>query len=181
MSISLIVAQGDGGEIGRENKLLWKLPEDMQRFKDLTVGKVVVMGRKTYESIGVPLRDRTNVVISRTKGYMMPPEVAVLNDPADVFRRYDRNHEIMIIGGTEIYKMFLPFADKIYLTQVHQMYPDADAFFPDIGEGWRVTNIQPSYDYQCNIAYDFITLEKPHKFQAPPPLKFRGLLDGEEN
>ena len=145
MIVSMVVAQGPKGEIGFENKLLWHIPEDLKNFKKITTGKMVVMGRKTFESIGKPLPNRSNVIITRDESYK-PPGVIVVNDPMMV---YDLaleaeedlgvdDFEMMVIGGGEIFKFFMPQTQKIYLSEVEYEGP-ADTFFPAIDyKDWAV-------------------------------------------
>ena len=128
MQISIIVALADNRLIGGNNKLLWHLPADLQYFKSITLGKPIIMGRKTYESIGKPLPGRRNIVISRNKQFKcqvcevydsLSKALAALQDYA----------EVMIIGGAEIYQQALPIADKMYITIVHHAFT-GDAYFP---------------------------------------------------
>jgi dihydrofolate reductase len=116
--ITLIVAVADSGVIGRDNGLPWHLPEDLKRFKRLTLGKPIVMGRKTYESIGKPLPGRQNIVVTRDPNYR-PAGVIVVKDPESALRAAGDAPEIMIIGGAELFRVYLPFAGRIHLTRVH--------------------------------------------------------------
>ncbi len=116
MSISMIVAHGANREIGFNNQLLWKVKEDMQFFKRVTTGKMVVMGRKTFESIGRPLPNRTNIVLTRDHTYK-PKGVNVVTDINTIFG-LATTYDVFIIGGGEIYKTFLPFTDNLYVTEV---------------------------------------------------------------
>ncbi len=133
--ISLIAILGTNGAIGNNGELLWRIPQDMARFKKLTTGHPVIMGRKTFESIGKPLPNRTNIILSRNSNYEADGckvchsiEDALINTPAK---------EIFVIGGGEIYKQTIHLADRIYLTLV-QDKPDADTFFPDYSEFTKV-------------------------------------------
>lgn len=116
--ITLIVAVADSGVIGRDNALPWHLPEDLKRFKRLTMGKPIVMGRKTYESIGKPLPGRQNIVVTRDPNYR-PEGLTVVHDPRAAARAAGGAEEIMIIGGAELFRVFLPLAGRIHLTRVH--------------------------------------------------------------
>lgn len=145
MIVSMVVAQGPKGEIGFENKLLWHISEDLKNFKKITTGKMVVMGRKTFESIGKPLPNRSNVVITRDENFK-PAGVIVVNDPMMVFdlaleAEEDLgvdNFEMMVIGGGEIFKYFMPYTQKIYLSEVEYTGP-ADAYFPALDfKEWEV-------------------------------------------
>lgn len=137
MIISLIWAMGNQRGIGKENGLIWRLKGDLPRFKTVTMGSPVVMGRKTYESIGKPLPGRTNVIITRNKSYQIEgatvvhgvEEAIVACEAVDGDRSVD--NELFVIGGAEIYALFLDKADKLYLTLVDDDAP-ADAFFPTL-------------------------------------------------
>jgi dihydrofolate reductase len=116
--ITLIVAVADTGVIGRDNGLPWHLPEDLKRFKRLTLGKPIVMGRKTYESIGKPLPGRQNIVVTRDPNYR-PEGITVVHDPDAALRAAGGAPEVMVIGGAELFRLFLPRAWRIHLTRVH--------------------------------------------------------------
>jgi dihydrofolate reductase len=141
MIISMIVAMGPLGEIGLNNKLLWHIPEDLKSFKKITTGKTIVMGRKTFESIGRALPNRKNIVLTRDL-HFLANDVEVIHDPLmafDMALEYNESDEseLIIIGGAEIYNLYLPYAQKIYLTKVDYDGP-ADAFFPKILESeWK--------------------------------------------
>ena len=128
----MIAVIGKNRELGCNNKLLWDLPEDMKRFKELTTRHTVVMGRKTFESIGKPLPNRTNIIITRDKNYKTPG-CEIVHSPKDIIKKNNKLNNIFIIGGGEIYKLFLPYTDKLYLTIV-QDKPKADTFFPNYSE-----------------------------------------------
>ena len=136
--ISLIAAIGRNYELGKNNTLLWKLPADMKHFKEITMLHAVVMGRKTFESLGKPLQNRRNIVITRDVKYKkegLPAQAGVevvhsLSDALNLFE--DKNEEIFIIGGGELYKQTMPIADKLYITHVDVEDAGADTFFPEI-------------------------------------------------
>lgn len=130
MEISLICCMGANREIGLNNKLLWHIGEDFRWFKNLTYNKPVIMGRATYESIGRPLPGRINVVLSRDKTFTPDPSVIVLPDIIHVMHAFRNYTEIMIIGGASIYRQFLPYADRLYLTEIDKSF-EADTFFPE--------------------------------------------------
>ena len=135
--ISIIVAVAQNGVIGGENKLLWHISEDLQRFKRITSGHPVIMGRKTFESLGRPLPNRTNVVITRSRDYN-PEGVEVVHSLEEAVALFPPDEEIFITGGGEIYRQALPIADKFYLTVVKHDY-DGDTRFPDWNESeWEV-------------------------------------------
>lgn len=129
--LSIIVAVADNGTIGDKNSLLWHIREDMLRFKRITTGHPVVMGRKTYESIGRPLPNRTNVVISRQN--MAIEGCTVVHSLEEAIALFPHDEEIFVIGGAQIYAQALPIADKLYLTLVHRGY-EGDTSFPQLNE-----------------------------------------------
>lgn len=160
MSISLIVAVADNGVIGVQNGLPWRLPEDLKRFKALTMGKPIVMGRKTFDSIGKPLPGRTNIVITRQPGLSLPGCVVVASLPAAIAAAGEAE-EIMIIGGAEIYRQALPAAQRLYLTQVHARI-DGDAVFPPLdAQQWRELSREdyPADEHHAH-AYSFVILTR---------------------
>jgi dihydrofolate reductase len=130
--ISLIAAIGRNNELGKGNTLLWHLPADMKHFIKITSLHTVIMGRKTFESIGRPLPNRRNVVITRDADYKKDGVEVVhsLAEALDLFP--DKNEELMFIGGAEIYKQTMPIADRLYITHIDAEDKDADAFFPEI-------------------------------------------------
>ena len=133
--ISIIVAIAENGVIGDKNALLWNIKEDMRHFRTTTMGHPVVMGRKTFESIGRPLPKRTNVVITRGDGEFEGCLVA--HSIEEAVKMFSPDEEVFIIGGAQIYKQALPLADKLYLTVVHRNY-EGDTSFPEIDYSeWR--------------------------------------------
>lgn len=139
--IRLIVACGENRVIGKENKLPWNLPRDLAYFKKVTTGHVILMGRKTYESIGKPLPNRVNIVLSRSMlksnnaEYFFQSEGNLLvTQGMDIVYKYATARDIYIIGGADIYNQFLNLADEIYMTQVHGEF-EGDTYFPELGEG----------------------------------------------
>ena len=158
--ISLIVAASENNVIGVKGDLPWRLSADLKRFKELTMGKPIVMGRKTYESIGRPLPGRHNIVITRQGDYVaegctvVPSTQAAIDAAGDV-------EEVMIIGGSHIYDAFLPYADRIYLTRVHTSL-EGDAFLPDLGDEWVETASESHEANESNdFASTFTTLNRP--------------------
>lgn len=155
--ISLIAAIGKNNELGKDNQLLWHLPDDLKRFKELTTGHTIVMGRKTFESIGKPLPNRRNIVITRDTSYKKEG-VEVIHSLEEV---ENLPEEIFIIGGGEIYAQALPFADRLYLTQVDTTL-DADTFFPPFEKSeWNETErIHHKKDEKHAHSFDFILYTK---------------------
>lgn len=133
--LSLIVAVAENGVIGRENDLPWRIPEDLRYFKQVTRGKTVVMGRKTYDSIGRPLPDRTNIVVTRNKDFRADGVLTALS--LDDALAQSGDGEILVIGGSSLFAETLPRADRFYLTEVHRAY-EGDVRFPDWDrDAWR--------------------------------------------
>mgnify|MGYP003526225277 FL=1 len=144
--LSLIVAKGKNNEIGKDNKLLWDLPEDMKNFRKLTNGKTVIMGRKTYESIGRLLPNRLNVVVSSTMEDPNIKNLVIFRSLEDVYFHYQRYAgEIFVLGGSSIYEYFKDKCDKLYITDVNDTYAGADIFFPEID--MSNYNVESSVDY----------------------------------
>ncbi len=163
LMISLIAAAAENYAIGQDNQLLWTLPNDMKFFKNTTWGMPVVMGRKTFESLGKPLPGRTNFVITRQKDWTSEG-VTVATDINDALQKAAETNskEIFVIGGGEIYWQSMAVADRIYLTRVHAEFPEADAYFPDIEEDqWKlICNEDFEQDGKHAYAYSFQIWEK---------------------
>jgi dihydrofolate reductase len=133
--ISIIAAIGKNNELGKKNALLWNLPADMKRFRETTKGHTVVMGEKTFRSIGKPLPNRRNIVLTQDKTLKIEGvETVYSTEELDELlnKNQQKNEEIFIIGGGMIYKLFIEKADKLYITHVDASFPDADTFFPEI-------------------------------------------------
>ncbi len=137
MVISIVVATSENRVIGKNNQLLWHISEDLKRFKKLTTGHTVIMGRKTFESIGQPLPNRHNIVISRSEGLKFKGCTAA-KSLADALEIASTDEEVFIIGGGEVYRQALPLPERIYLTLVHANY-EGDTFFPALNPNeWKV-------------------------------------------
>jgi dihydrofolate reductase len=156
--ISLVVAVAKNGVIGRDNTLPWHIPEDLKRFKALTMGKPVIMGRKTWESLPrKPLPGRTNIVVTRNPAFRAEGAI-VAHSFAEAAEKANAN-EIAVIGGEAIFAEALPIADIIHMTQV-ALSPDGDAFMPLIDRAfWRETASEGPYDAN-GVHYSFVTLER---------------------
>jgi dihydrofolate reductase len=163
MSLSIIVAASQNNVIGRDNKLPWHLPEDLAYFKSVTMGKPILMGRKTFESIGRPLPGRTNIVITRDPNWGCDGvEVAANLENALALSKHaggEANNEAMVIGGEQIYRLSLPYAQRLYLTRV-DVDIEGDAFFPDFdhNEWLQVSEKIPSQ--RQDYPYRFLVLER---------------------
>jgi dihydrofolate reductase len=169
--ISIIAAIGNNNALGKDNQLLWHLPADMKHFKELTSGHTVIMGRKTFESIGKPLPNRRNIVITRDGAYWQPDiEVAhsleealklALLEYGKEFEENQEEVEVFIIGGGEIYNQAMNKANKLYITQIDNS-PDADTFFPKINliEWKEISREEHGPDEAHSLSYAFIEYSK---------------------
>ena len=151
MIISLVVAMDNNRVIGNKGDIPWHLSSDLKNFKSITMGKPIVMGRKTHESIGRPLPGRENVVITRDKDYQSQG-CTVLHSLECVYAKFNQLDEIMIIGGAELYRQTLDRAERIYLTEVHAQC-DGDTFFPELDQT-KWTEIERK-DYMAGEKNDF--------------------------
>ena len=137
-SITIIVAAAENNAIGKDNDLIWSLPNDLKRFKKLTSGHSIIMGRKTFDSFPGLLPNRKHIVISRNKNIYFSDEVTVVNNFEDAIRETGDDENPFIIGGGQIYKLAMDLGDKIELTRVHEEFK-ADTFFPKIDEDkWKL-------------------------------------------
>jgi len=147
--IILIAAVGRNGELGKDGNLLWHLPTDMRFFKETTTGHTIVMGRKTFDGFhGRRLPNRTHVVLSR-RAEQLPEDVIAVSSPEEAIRYFSeskaKEEDLFVIGGGEIYTLFYPYAEKMYLTEVEQSFPEADTFFPPF----------PREDWSCHTLKEF--------------------------
>jgi dihydrofolate reductase len=151
----MIAAASENNALGKNNELVWHLPNDFKRFKNLTSGHHIIMGRKTFESFPKPLPNRTHIVISRQENYN-PEGCIVVNSMEKAIAICPSDNPIYIIGGGEIYNLGIPFSDKIELTRVHHTF-EADAFFPEINpKDWEIilSEFQPKDDkHQFDYTY----------------------------
>jgi len=154
--VIMIAAAAENNALGKDNQLVWHLPDDFKRFKQLTTGHYIIMGRKTFESFPKPLPNRTHIVITRQKDYH--PEGCLIADSIEnAIAIVPQNEDAFIIGGGEIYKLAMQFADKIELTRVHAAF-EGDAFFPEMDPSeWELTHISfhPKDDkHQFDFTYE---------------------------
>lgn len=158
--LSLIVAVGENNEIGKGGKMPWHLPADLKHFKALTLGRPVIMGRRTFAAIGKPLPGRRNIVVSRDPAFRAPG-CETARSFADALVLAAGAKEIMLIGGGELYREALPRAQRVYLTRVHARF-DADTFFPPLDSAeWKETAREDhAADERNPFAYSFITLTR---------------------
>ena len=159
--LTLIAAAAENNAIGKDNDLIWHLSDDLKRFKNLTSGHCMIMGRKTFESFSKPLPNRKHIVITRQHSYKVPDGVIVVNNLYDAIDAAKGDLQPFVIGGGEIYKQAMPYADKIELTRVHGTF-EADTFFPEIdSSAWKeVDNTFHSKDAQHDYAFNFITYQR---------------------
>lgn len=151
--VILIAAAAENNALGKNNQLVWHLPDDFKRFKQLTSGHHIIMGRKTFESFPKPLPNRTHIIITRQQNYS-PQDGIVVNSMESAMNMASKEENIFVIGGGEIYQLALPFADKIELTRVHQTF-EADAFFPEINpDEWELAS-EEFHSKDKNHTFDF--------------------------
>src|SRR5690606_22249649 len=151
--ISIIVAAAENNAIGYKNKLLWHMPADLKYFKKTTMGHTVIMGRKTYESVGKPLPGRRNIIITRQKDYTAPGTQIVHSLKQDI-ALCDRQEESFIVGGAEIYAEALGYTDRIYMTLIYAEF-QADTFFPPVDQKlWHLVS-ESYHDADASNPYDY--------------------------
>lgn len=160
MTISLIAAMSSNRVIGLDNDLPWHLPLDLKRFKELTMGHHMIMGRKTFDTIGRPLPGRTIIVVTRRRDFAHPG-ILVAHSIEDALKQAEKDSETFIAGGGEIYRLTIGIADRIYLTVIHQAF-EGDTSFPDFDEtDWRVIEEEEFRPDEKNpLPFTFITLER---------------------
>lgn len=160
MKISMVAAIGKNRELGKGNKLIWHIPSDLKRFRDLTSGHPIIMGRKTYQSINRLLPDRTNIIITRDQNYKVDGAVIVnsIEDAIEKAKGKPGSEEVFIIGGAQVYALGMPFADKLYLTKIDAEEPTADAFFPDYSKFRKVITKVQGYSRSQGHKYTFLDL-----------------------
>ena len=160
MSVKMIVAIGKDGAIGQNGDLIWKIPDDLKRFKALTTGHPVIMGRKTWESLPKkPLPNRKNIILTRQKDF----EVSGAETAHSIDEALDltANQDCFIIGGAEIYKAFMPIVSELFLTVVDATCPDADAFLNlNLSEDWEKTEESPLMSTPAGLNYKYITYKR---------------------
>jgi len=159
--LSIIVAMSEDRVIGRHGTLPWHLPADLKRFKALTMGHAIIMGRKTFESIGKPLPGRTSIVLSRSMTLRVEG-ARTAHDLEEAISHAPNDAEVFIIGGSEVFAAALPMADRMYLTLVHTTIPDGDVYFPPFDDSeWNLVHEEPvAADEKNAHAMTFRTYEK---------------------
>jgi len=159
MTVSIVVAISENHTIGKDNKLLWYLPNDLKHFKEITTGHTIIMGRKTYESVGKPLPNRRNIITTRQNITIAGCEVA--NSIEAALALCGAEDEVFVVGGAEIYRQSMHLTDRIYLTVVHKEF-DGDSYFPEIpANEWTETSREDHEpDAKNALPYSFITFER---------------------
>jgi dihydrofolate reductase len=158
--LSIIVAVSENNVIGKDNDLIWKLPRDMKHFKETTTGHCIIMGRKTFESNGRPLPNRTNIIITRDKDFKAEACV-VVHSLEDAIKEAKDDSEAFIIGGGVIYELTMPIVDRVYLTKIHHSF-EGDTFFPELNMNeWNIIEerfFEP--DEKNEYPFTILTLDK---------------------
>jgi dihydrofolate reductase len=159
MKVSIIAAIAKNNVIGKDNKLPWNLPADLKHFRELSLGKPVIMGQKTFESIGKPLPNRINIVLSLDNNFA-PTGCFVVRSIKGALEKAGDAKEVIIMGGASIYEQFLPLADKMYLTLIDETF-EGDAFFPefDWADWQKIERVENQPDAKNPYKYTFIILE----------------------
>lgn len=171
MPIHLIAAIDGNLALGYKGKLLTKLENDMRHFKSLTNGHFAIMGRRTYEEIGRPLENREMLVLSRDTKYNPHPEVNVYNSTSDIIREYenyaDKQVDMYICGGSQVYLKFLPFADYIHLTIIEHKFDKVDAYFPqfDISDWKVISNVYNESDEKNEYDHSFVSYKRKQSYK----------------
>ena len=160
--LSIIVAKAKNNIIGKDNKIVWHLPEDLKHFKNLTTGHTIIMGRKTYESLGKPLPNRKHIIFSQNPDFKVNAEnVEVIHSLLQIQDLIEGEEESFVIGGAMIYNFLMPYVKKMYVTEIEKDF-DGDTFFPVIdGEVWKeVSREKGRKDEENNMDYYFVTYER---------------------
>lgn len=164
MRVAAIVAMANNNVIGKDNTLPWHLPADLRHFKNVTMGKPILMGRKTFESIGRPLPGRTNIVVTRDTGFTAEG-CLVVNSIDTALASVAEQEEVFVIGGALLYQQMLPRVERLYLTEIHHQF-DGDTFFPelDLDEWKEVERVDHLADGENGYAYSFVVLDRHPSF-----------------
>lgn len=160
--LSIIVAKAKNNVIGKDNKLIWHLPEDLKNFKNLTTGHTIIMGRKTFESLGRVLPNRKHIVFTRNKDFKIDDKnVEVIHKVEDIKDIIEEKDEAFVIGGEKIYKLLLPYAKKMYTTNINEEF-DGDTFFPeiDLSDWTEIKKEKGIRNEKNNLDYEFIVYER---------------------
>jgi len=160
MKITLVAAIASNNVIGKENSLPWNIPEDLKRFKQMTSGNTILMGRKTFDSIGRPLPNRQNIVMTKDENFEQEG-IKVINDFDEALELIkESNEDVFVIGGSKIYELFEPVANSLAITRILKDF-EGDAFFPDINwELWQIEKEEKFFDEKSNIECKLIEYSK---------------------
>ena len=160
--LSIIVAKAKNNVIGKNNELIWKLPEDLKRFKQLTTGHTIIMGRKTFESLGRVLPNRKHIIFSQNPDFKVNDEnVEIVHSMLQIQEYIEDKEEHFVIGGAMIYNLLMPYVTKMYVTQIDKEF-EGDAFFPRIDENkWEVVErTEVMEDENSHLKYEYITYKR---------------------
>ncbi len=157
--VSIIAAIGTGRTLGKSNDLLWRIPDDLKRFRVLTTGHPIVMGRKTFESIGKPLPNRTSIVVTRDASWQHEGVVVASSIAEALEKAKALNSEVFVIGGGQIYEQALPFADRLHLTLI-EATKDADIYFPPYEDTFTKVTFHEDREHE-GLKYKWVDLERP--------------------
>ena len=163
--LSIIVAKAKNNIIGKENKLIWHLPEDLKHFKQVTTGHTIIMGRKTFESLGRVLPNRKHIVFSQNPDFKVSDEnVEVVHSMLQIQEYIESKEENFVIGGAMIYNLLMPYVTKLYVTEIHKDF-EGDAFFPriDLNVWQEVSREKGLENEENNLDYDFVVYERKTK------------------
>ena len=160
--LSIIVAIANKNVIGKDNKLIWHIPEDLKHFKEITTGHKIIMGRKTFESLGKPLPNRKHIILCNDMEMNIDDEnIEVLEDISKLDKYIESDEECFVIGGATIYKLLMPYSNKMYITKIDQDF-EGDVYFPEISEEeWKITSEKPGLKNEQNpFDYKYLTFER---------------------
>lgn len=160
--LSIIVAISKNNAIGKDNKLLWHLPDDLKRFKKLTIGHNIIMGRKTFESIGRVLPNRHHIILSKNAQINIDDEnVEIIDDISKLEKYINSDEENFVIGGAAIYKLLMPYCNKMYITEIDKDF-HGDVYFPEISlEEWKAIEREDGpKDNENDFKYEYVTYER---------------------
>ena len=163
--LSIIVAKAQNNIIGKDNKLLWHIPEDLKMFKKLTTGHIIIMGRKTFESLGRVLPNRKHIVFTQNPDFKINNEnVKVIHSMLEIQEYIENKEENFVIGGAMIYNLLMPYTNKMYITEIHKDF-EGDTVFPKINlDIWKEVSREKCKDVkENNLDYDFVIYERKNK------------------
>ncbi len=159
--LSIIVAKSKNNVIGKDNKLIWNIPDDLKRFKKLTTNHTIIMGRRTFESLGRVLPNRKHIVLTNDKNYTVDnPNVQIIHNEEELSKYEEDNQEHFVIGGAMIYKLLLPKCNKLYITEIEQEF-EGDTFFPEIKQDeWKIVKKEIGPQDDNTFKYYYIDYER---------------------